>query len=504
MSDVSEAVRLSELIDVCDRLQKARVLVLGDIMLDTFVRGRVSRISPEAPIPILAIEDALSMPGGAGNVVRNLVSCGGRAVYAGVVGDDGAGETLRGLLAAFPGPPSRLVVEKGRRTSVKTRYVAGPNHLLRTDFETVAPLSRASEAALAALLPELVAEAAVVMVSDYGKGGVTPGLLAALLAEAGRTGRPVVVDPKGLDYARYRGASVVTPNRAELAAVCRMPLDSEAAYEDAARRLIEAHDFGAVLVTRSEEGLSLYPAGGAASHIRAAGREVFDVSGAGDTVAALFAAGLAVGAPLPVCATLANIGAGIVVGKVGTAVVHPDELRQAVLRREGEDARQKELSKERLLETVALWRKLGLSVGFTNGCFDLLHPGHASVLARARAKCDRLIVGLNTDASVKRLKGPARPVQDQAARARMLASLASVDAVVLFDEDTPLDLIRAVRPDMLAKGGDYTVDTVVGADVVLAYGGKVELIDLEGEASTTDIIRRIRQTDPPAGGADRT
>lgn len=494
MHDVSDSLPLAALIDVCDRLDRARVLVVGDIMLDRFVRGRVTRISPEAPIPILAVEDELSMPGGAGNVVRNLVSLGAAAAYAGAVGDDAAGAALQGLLDAFPGPGSRLVVEKGRQTSVKTRFVAGPTHLLRTDLETVAPLAQASEQALINLLPELIGRAAVVMVSDYGKGGVTPGVLAALLDRAGQAGVPVVVDPKGLDFARYRGAAVVTPNRAELAAVARMELSSEAAYEQAARGLLAAHGFGAVLVTRSEEGMSLYPADGPARHFPAAGREVFDVSGAGDTVAALLAAGLAVGAPLALCAVLANIGAGIVVGKVGTAVVHPDELRQAILRREGEDATQKELTRERLLEQVALWRKLGLSVGFTNGCFDLLHPGHASVLAKARAQCDRLIVGLNTDASVRRLKGPTRPIQDQAARARMLASLASVDAVVLFDEDTPMELIRAIRPDMLAKGGDYTIATVVGADVVQSYGGKVALIDLEGELSTSDIIRRIRDT----------
>jgi len=491
MQDQSETARLSELLDVCDRLGTARVLVVGDIMLDRFVRGKVSRISPEAPIPILAIEDEIVMLGGAGNVVRNLASLGARAVFAGVLGDDAAGATLRDLLAGFPGQPSRLVVEPGRRTSVKTRYVAGPTHLLRTDFETIAPLGRDSEQALIGQLPELVADVSVVMVSDYGKGGVTPGLLAALMAAAARAGVPVVVDPKGLDYARYRGASVITPNRVELAAVVRAPLGDEAAYEAAARALIADYDVGAVLVTRSEEGMSLFPAGEEAVHIRAAGREVFDVSGAGDTVAAILAAGLAVHAPLALCAALANIGAGIVVGKVGTAVVHPDELRQALLRREGDDARQKELSRERLLETVALWRKLGLSVGFTNGCFDLLHPGHAAMLAKSRQECDRLIVGLNTDASVRRLKGPTRPVQDQVARSRMLASLSSVDAVVLFDEDTPEDLIRAVKPDMLAKGGDYTPETVVGADIVRAAGGRVVLIDLEPLASTTDIIRRI-------------
>lgn len=493
-----DITRARQAMAVCDRLPRANVLVVGDVMLDRFVRGRVRRISPEAPIPILAIEGELSMPGGAGNVVRNLAALGARASFAAAVGDDAAGRDLAGLLAEKCAGGARLVEEPGRRTSVKTRYVAGAQHLLRTDFETVAPVSTATVAGLLAAVRELLDDVAVVLVSDYAKGGVTPALLAELFAEAARRGVPVVVDPKGADFSRYHGAALLTPNRAELAAAAGRELDGERDYEAAARGLLAGHGLGAICLTRSEEGLSLYPADGPAVHVRAAGREVFDVSGAGDTVAAVMAAGLAVGADLPLCAWLANVAAGIVVGKIGTAAAHPDELRRAVLRRSGEDADLKILDRERLLETVALWRGLGLSVGFTNGCFDLLHPGHAAMLAGARRECDRLIVGLNTDASVRRLKGPTRPVQDQTSRARMLASLACVDAVTLFDEDTPLELIRAVAPDMLAKGGDYTLDTVVGAEVVTATGGRVVLVPLERGRSTTDIIRRIRKEDDSA------
>lgn len=494
-----DAARASALLEVCDRLHRARVLVVGDAMLDRFVRGSVRRISPEAPIPILAIRDELAMPGGAGNVTRNLASLGAAAAFAGAVGDDAAGEQLAALLAAKAVLGARLAVEPGRRTSVKTRYVAGAQQLLRTDFETVAPVSEATRAALVEAVRELLPQADVVLVSDYAKGAVTPELLPAIMAAAAARNVPVVVDPKGADFARYAGAAVITPNRAELAAAAGRELTDEADYARAARTLMDAHGLGAVCLTRSEEGLSLYPARGEAVHIRAMGKEVFDVSGAGDTVAAVLAAGLAVGAPLALCAALANLAAGIVVGKVGTATVHPDELRQAVLRLVGEGAALKILSRERLLETVALWRSRGLSVGFTNGCFDLLHPGHAAMLDGARKECDRLIVGLNTDASVRRLKGPTRPVQDQASRARLLASLSCVDAIVLFDEDTPLELIRAIAPDMLAKGGDYTLETVVGADLVMAVGGRVVLVPLDAGNSTTDIIRRIRapQEDAP-------
>lgn len=483
---------LAALLDVCDRLGQARVLVVGDAMLDRFVHGTVRRISPEAPIPVLAIEGERAMPGGAGNVVRNLVALGVGTAFAGAVGDDAAGAELTALLREKAPRGARLVVEPGRRTTVKTRYVAGAQQLLRTDFETVAPVAPATRDALAAAAAAFFPDVDVLLVSDYAKGAVTPGLLAALLPAAAARKLPVVVDPKGADFSRYAGAAVITPNRGELTAAAGRELTREADYERAARELMAAHRIGAVCLTRSEEGLSLYPAAGPAVHITALGKEVFDVSGAGDTVAAVLAAGLAVGADLALCAGLANLAAGIVVGKVGTAVVHPDELRQAVLRLGGEDASLKILSRERLLETVALWRRNGLTVGFTNGCFDLLHPGHAAMLAGARQECDRLIVGLNTDASVRRLKGPTRPVQDQASRARMLASLGSVDAVVLFDEDTPLELIRAVAPDMLAKGGDYTLDGVVGADLVTAAGGRVVLVPLEAGRSTTDIIRRIR------------
>ncbi|MGE4538272.1 MAG: D-glycero-beta-D-manno-heptose 1-phosphate adenylyltransferase [Desulfovibrio sp.] len=500
MLESPDTYALADRIALCDSLADARVLVVGDLMLDRFVRGKVSRISPEAPIPILAIEDEAAMPGGAGNVVRNLRALDVHVSCAGVVGDDAAGRELDGLLADLTGGRARLVPEPGRRTAVKTRYVSGSHHLLRTDFETVAPVSAASEQALADAALALLPEATAVVVSDYGKGGVTPGLLATLIAEAARREIPVVVDPKGVDFTRYRGASVITPNKAELAAATRATLANDAQYARAARTLILTHGFGAICVTRSEEGLSLYPAHGPATHIRAAGREVYDVSGAGDTVAAILAAGIAVGAPLGLAAALANIGAGIVVGKVGTAVAHPDELRLAVLRQSGEDAGQKELSRERAAEMADLWRRLGLTVGFTNGCFDLLHPGHAAMLDGARRECDRLIVGLNSDASVRRLKGPTRPVQDEAARARMLASLASVDAVVIFDEDTPLELIKAVRPDMLAKGGDYTLETVVGADVVTGYGGRVVLVPLTPDRSTTGLIRRISDSSRSAPG----
>ncbi|WP_300156673.1 D-glycero-beta-D-manno-heptose 1-phosphate adenylyltransferase [Solidesulfovibrio sp.] len=485
---------LPELISLCDRLGQARVLVVGDAMLDRFVRGRVERISPEAPVPVLSVSEESDMPGGAGNVIRNLATLGVAAGFVAAVGDDEAGRTLDGLLAAYPAVDARLAVEPGRPTTQKTRFIAGHNHLLRTDRETLAPVVAVTVQGVLEHLRELVPRYPVIMVSDYGKGLLTPEVLAGVMELAAAHGARVVVDPKGADFSRYRGATVITPNRAELAAATGLRLTDGAAYAAAARRVIDATGVDTVLVTRSEEGLSIYPADGPARHIRAESADVFDVSGAGDTLAAILCAGLSLGAPLPLCARLANIGAGVVIRKVGTAVVHPEELRRGVLAGSGTGGDDKVVSRERLLERVALWRSQGLRVGFTNGCFDLLHPGHALMLSRTRELCDRLVVGLNTDASVRRLKGPSRPVQSEEARAGMLASLSPVDAVTLFNEDTPLELIRVVRPDVLAKGGDYTLETVVGADVVTAYGGRVALIDLEPAASTTDIIARILRT----------
>lgn len=491
----------SNLIDLCERLCQARVLVVGDIMLDQFVRGKVERVSPEAPIPILAIIDEISMLGGAGNVVRNLATLGATVVFAGVVGDDPAGETIRDLLGSYANVQSRLTVEPGRRTSVKTRFVAGPAHLLRTDRETLAPVSLESRQALLAHLREAIPQVSAVMVSDYGKGTLTPDLLHSLMDIAAAHQVQVVVDPKGTDYSRYRGASIITPNRTELAAAAGVQLVDESSYEVAARKILATCNADAVLVTRSEEGLSIYAAAGGNHHIRATGQEVFDVSGAGDTVAAILSAGLAIGAPLPACACVANVGAGIVVRKVGTAVVHPEELRQGVVQHLVAEPSPQALSLERIVECVRLWRSMGLSIGFTNGCFDLLHQGHATMLAKARRECDRLIVGLNSDASIGRLKGPLRPVQNEEARSRLLASLTAVDAVVLFHEDTPLEVIRAIWPDVLFKGADYALKDVVGADIVQAHGGRVMLIDLEPDCSTTDIIHRILKTNKPVSDA---
>jgi len=481
----------SVLADAVPALAKARVVCAGDLMLDRYVYGEVRRISPEAPIPVLAIDHETAMLGGAGNVVRNLAALGVGVSVAGVIGDDEAGRAVTDLLAREPGVRPLLGTDPARRTAIKTRFCAGPQQLLRADRETIAPLAPAEQDRLVGAVAAALAEASVLVLSDYGKGLLEAGVAKRLIDAARQAGRMVIVDPKGTDFSRYAGATLLTPNRRELAEATRMPVGDDSQVVAAARALIGDHGVQAVLVTRSQDGMTLVEASGEPRHLKAEARAVFDVSGAGDTVVAVLAGALAAGLALDDAARLANAAAGIVVGKVGTAVVHPDELVSALHHQDVWEAEAKLVSREQAAERIAAWRRQGLKIGFTNGCFDLLHPGHVSLLAQARAACDRLVVGLNSDASVSRLKGPSRPVQTEAARATVMASLRSVDLVVIFGEDTPLALIEALRPDVLVKGADYTVETVVGADRVQSWGGRVLLAELAQGHSTSATIARI-------------
>ena len=482
-------IPVSDLVAAVRSLRRASVLVVGDAMLDRYVYGAVRRISPEAPVPVLAVEREVAMPGGAGNVVRNLTALGAAVAFVSVVGDDQAGSDLTGLIGGQPGVEPWLLVQGGRHTTTKTRFIANGQHMLRADQEVVQAINARLADRMVKIAGDAVAATTVLVLSDYGKG-VLDGVTAKRLIDAAHAaGRPVVVDPKGRDYSRYAGADLITPNRAELAEATGMAVDSEEAILAAMRALQAAHGFRAVLVTRSEDGMTLLE-GERIHHFPAEAAEVHDVSGAGDTVVATLSAGLAAGLSLPVAARVANIAAGIVVGKVGTAVAREEDILEALTPERG--ALRKVMSRSAAIEQVERWRRRGWRVGFTNGCFDLLHPGHVHLLEQARSWCDRLVVGLNTDASVKRLKGAARPIQAEAARAAVLASLATVDCVTLFDEDTPVELIRALRPEVLVKGADYTVAQVVGGDIVLDYGGQVRLAELLPGNSTTATVARIK------------
>lgn len=473
-----------------ERLSKARVLVLGDVMLDRYVYGAVDRMSPEAPVPVLRQESQRAMAGGAGNVARNVAAFGSKVVLIGLIGDDEAGRELSAMLADEPGIASRLIVDPGRATTVKTRFVAGRQQLLRVDGETAKPAAGAAAEALRTALDAALGSVDIVLLSDYAKGVLGEETLQRAIARIHGAGKRLVVDPKSRDFRRYAGADLLTPNRGELAAATGIAGEDDDSIASAARQAMKTANVGAVLATRGERGMTLVAGDAPPLHLSAEAREVFDVSGAGDTVIAVLAAALAVGADLPQAARLANTAAGIATGKLGTAVVHSADLLGALQARDVLASEAKVVALETALERIQRWRAAGEKIAFTNGCFDLIHPGHVSLLSQARASADRLIVGLNSDASIKRLKGKDRPVQNETARGIVLASMGAVDLVLLFEEDTPIELIRAVRPDVLVKGADYRVDQVVGADVVQAAGGKVLLADLLPGHSTSGTIAR--------------
>jgi D-beta-D-heptose 7-phosphate kinase/D-beta-D-heptose 1-phosphate adenosyltransferase len=484
---------LAGLQQLLQTLRGARVLAVGDLMVDRFVYGEVGRVSPEAPIPVLARSHDIVMLGGAGNVARNLAALGAAAVYVGVVGTDAAGAEATALTGAETGVEGYLVADPERPTTVKTRFVSAGQQLLRLDEEATRPIAGDVEQRLLRTLDSAARGARVILVSDYGKGVVTPAVIEAALAAAAREGAILIVDSKARSFARYGPADVIKPNAAELAYATELPTETDAEIEVALARALELCACKAVLVTRSAKGMSLALRGQPVRHFRRPPPEVYDTSGAGDTALAALGTALAAGAPYETAIDFALLAAGVVVQKAGTATVSPDELIEAELAESRAPAEAKVATRTRLVREVERWRERRLKIGFTNGCFDILHRGHIAYLAQARAWCDRLVVGLNSDESVRRLKGEGRPVNDLESRALVLAGLSSVDLVVPFDEDTPLALIEAARPDVLIKGADYGLDEVVGRDLVESYGGQVRLADLVEGHSTTATIKKMSE-----------
>ena len=477
------------------------VLVLGDVMLDRYVSGEVSRISPEAPIPVLRVIAARASLGGAANVAHNVAALGARAILLGVIGTDDAGAEIERLVATVgDGIDARLFLIPHRRTTVKTRFTTRSTHqLLRVDDETVDPLDDESAAELRRRFARALTESDVVVLSDYAKGVLCDRLLRGVVNLSRRARRPVIADPKRASFKAYRNVTVLTPNAQEVTRATGVEAANDDGVERAARIALDAAACDAVIVTRSENGLTLLRRGMPALHLPARVREVSDVSGAGDTFVAALAAALAADRDLVRATRLANIAAGISVSRPGTAVVSGRDVAEELRRRNVIASDEKIMVAEAALQRITEWRRRGLRIGFTNGCFDLIHPGHVHLLAQARAACDRLVVALNTDLSARRLKGPERPIQSEAARATVMSSLASVDLVVLFAEDTPLPLIDAIRPDVLVKGADYRPEQVVGADIVRRNGGKVLLVDLLPSHATTATIARVRERARAAG-----
>jgi D-beta-D-heptose 7-phosphate kinase/D-beta-D-heptose 1-phosphate adenosyltransferase len=483
--------------DIIDKIPKARVLCVGDLMIDRFVQGDVERISPEAPVPVFRWSSEKQMLGGVGNVVANVKSLGASAAVAARIGRDTDGETATALLARH-GAETLLISSNAVPTIQKTRFVAQGNHVMRMDREMIAPLAPEEETELLSKISARLNDFDIVILSDYAKGLVSPSFSAALINACRAASVPVYVDPKGCDYSKYAGATLVKPNRKELEAVCGVKFNPAAPdFTDqivsCARNLISDTKIEKIVVTLSERGMVFVPDdGGEPVFVAAKVREVSDVSGAGDTTMAALAVARAAGATFCEAMAIANAAAGIVVGKVGTATVSPAELKNALVHGHSETMpfADKIMSPDELASKTLAWQKEGLRVGFTNGCFDCLHCGHLSSLYQAKEHCDRLVVAVNSDASVRRLKGASRPIQDERTRTLVLAGLELVDAVVVFDYDTALPVVEKIRPDVIAKEG-YSIDKWPEGRFVESYGGKAVFLKRVDGYSTSALANRM-------------
>lgn len=480
---------MEALLDRCLQKRSPTVLVVGDIMCDNYQLGKITRISPEAPVPVFESIEERQTLGGAANVAANLRALGCDVRLIGVIGADAGGCRMRALLRQQDIADTWLVEDATRPTTEKIRLLAQQQQVLRLDHECRAPLAPSLCSRVLTYAGALMEEVDGVICSDYHKGVCTPDVLEPLFAMARAAGHPIIVDPKKQDFTHYRGATVLTPNLTEVEHASKLTLDGPGFLEQAVDTLLHQSQAQALLVTRGQDGMSLFSPPQPPVHIASRARDVFDVTGAGDTVIATFSMAIMCGLSLEEAARLANVAAGVVVGKMGTAVISLDELRTALC--EEEPHTRKVLTGEELAVALHHHRQQDERIVFTNGCFDLLHVGHIHYLQQAAALGDRLVVGLNNDASVGLLKGEGRPVIGQRDRAHMLASLACVDYVTIFSEPTPLSLIELVRPDVLVKGGDYTPETVVGRDEVEAYGGKLHILPYINGVSTTQIIESV-------------
>jgi len=464
-------------------------LVIGDVMLDRYLIGDVSRISPEAPVPVVLLKNQSERAGGAANVAANLALLGIKTHILGCIGKDAEGNALIKLMQEVGINTRGVMVSVHRPTIAKTRILGGHQQMMRLDQENSGSFNdQERNDALKAFTEQLKQKPAIVILSDYDKGLLTEAVCQHIIQQCNALNIPILVDPKGRDYTKYMGATALTPNKKETAEACNTNLTDSNLITKAAQ-LKQSLNLAFLAVTRGEEGITLIDE--STHHISATAKQVFDVSGAGDTVIATLAAGLMHGLSALDSLNLANSAAGFVVGKVGTVPITRQDLLETLTSAQSYEQAHKICNIAELLDKVLLWRKSKQKIVFTNGCFDLLHAGHVTYLESAKRRGDKLILGLNTDRSVSALKGPTRPVVNQHDRARVLAALESVDAVILFDEDTPLDLIKLIKPDVIAKGSDYTEDQVVGGQEVLSWGGEIALIDLVEGRSTSNIIKKM-------------
>ena len=483
-------------VDIVRGFPGLRALVIGDAMLDTYLEGTATRLCKEGPVPVVRRMATGRTPGGAANVAANVAALGADCRLVAVVGQDERATSIRDELEDLRLSAEYLVVDAGRPTTSKTRVVARGQQMLRIDEEIEDPVSARVMEQLAQALERAMRDADALLIEDYNKGTLVPQVIERALALARKRSLPVVVDPKFKNFFAYRGATVFKPNRRELELAMGAALDL--AHPDALPDALGKLAVDNLLLTLGGEGMMLVTKDHEITRIPTMAREVFDVSGAGDTVIATLSASIAAGLSIETSVELANLAAGIVVGKVGTVPIAHHELITALTPSSNLSAAEKILDHDALGARIADWRASGETIVFTNGCFDLLHVGHVTLLEDSRRFGSKLVLGLNSDASVCRLKGPTRPVVGERERARVMAALAAVDAVVLFEEDTPLELIRAIHPDVLVKGGDYTIETVVGHEEVLASGGRVEIVPTVEGFSTTNIVRKLTAQEIPA------
>ena len=479
--------RVVELIEGAWR--NTHVLVIGDLMLDRYVWGNVARISPEAPVPIVRAVHQNERPGGAANVAMNIVGLGGKVTLFGFVGEDAEGTTLEKHLRES-GIESRMTRVPGHPTTTKLRVLCGKQQMLRLDMEETDGYPTDVHRVLLEKIKAAMPSADAVVLSDYAKGVLTENLCQQVIHAARCSGIPVLVDPKQRSFARYRGATTICPNLAELSVATGVELQDLDALLAAGQKLTKELGLDCLTATLSEKGIAVIREN-TKSIAPTVARQVFDVSGAGDTVIATLALAIASGLEMETAVQIANVAAGIAVSKIGTVPVDKDELLMNLMPDIALSAQEKVLSLEQLRVRTSAWRSAGQSIVFTNGCFDLLHIGHIALLEDARREGDRLIVAINSDASVRGLKGASRPIMGERERARILAALTAVDAVVLFEDPTPLVLIEALRPDVIVKGGDYSEETVVGAKEVRSWGGRVKIVPTIKGFSTTELIARV-------------
>ena len=463
-------------------MQNRNVLVLGDVMLDRFIDGKVTRISPEAPVPILSQSTVRQMAGGAANVACNLAQLGLHVQLIGVCGNDTAAKNLETEISNYPAIKFDLVSTSDRPTSLKTRYRAGGQQILRVDDEITRDIGDKDAKNVLKLATAALDDAELLVISDYGKGALPIPLLRQIITNAKSKEKLIIVDPKRKDVSAYANVDLLTPNLTELKAITAMQLANIDEIGKAATKLAKTHGFGSILTTLSARGMILSKQDGTQFHDPASAREIFDVAGAGDTVIAMVAAALVAGVDLEGAVKLANHAAGVAVSKSGTAIVAPGELLAHIV------STPPITDWPNIATQCASWRDAGQKVAFANGCFDLLHPGHIHLLTQAAKTADRLVIGLNSDASVRRLKGKERPKQPSETRSAILAALPVVDAVAVFDQDTPMELIATLQPDFIVKGDEYAKRKVVGADIVTARGGKVVLIPTLDGYSTSNLV----------------